>query len=150
MAAVIIIPTTIYKFNEELSDLSAQTEFQKNTIITKTALTEMMQANIDSNNTEIKSAKTPEPATNNNEIIQQRRHAYEKEIQSRRQKYQEMMAARQQEMAKAAEEQKEKFQRIRQNQLETRLKVQEMQEQIFELHEKIHQLMQERYTRHRP
>ena len=41
-------------------------------------------------------------------------------------------------------------QRIKQYHLETRNKVYEIQQQIFELNEKIKQLMQESYTQRRP
>ena len=114
--AVIIIPLTAYKFNEELNSLSAEPETQENPAAT---------------------------------MIQLRRQDYEKEMRAKRQRYQAEMEARQQQRVKAAGAQIEKIQRIRQNQLETKIKRQQIQEQIYQLHKQIHQLMQEYHTMYR-
>jgi uncharacterized protein len=94
--------------------------------------------------------QTQERATNYNEMMQQRRQAYEKEMQSRQQQYMATMEAYQQERAQIAEAQKNVFLRSRQNQLETRKKVQEIQKQISDLHERMRQLMRESHAQRRP
>ena len=166
LVSAILILTTIYKYNDERSNLPAQADLQENTADAETTSAAIMQANPTSNNAGTQSVHTPyqhtppayektrkqaraeaqERATKHNEMMQQRRQAYEKEMQSKQQ-YKTTMEARQQERAKI---QKDEFQRMKQNHLETRKKIQEMQKQIFDLHEKIRQLMHEKYTRHKP
>ncbi len=98
------------------------------------------------NGTEMHSRPEPEAVANNNNVTQQRRLAYENEKQLRLKKYQAMMTARQQDMIKTAETQKERYKRFRQNQLETRMEIQETQKQIYKLNEKLHYLIQRART----
>jgi len=127
------------------AELAVETESQAAT----------QQATADINNAATPAVQTQEPVTNrpltnSNETRLQRSQAYDNEMQSRRQQYQAAMSGRRQEMAKAVEAQRAELQRMRQNQQETRKKVDVLQEQIFELREKIHQLLQERHARQRP
>lgn len=91
--------------------------------------------------------QVPEQAQNNEEMMQLRHQAMQKERQLRQQQNQEKMAARRLEMAQAAEAQREELQRLRQSYAQTRAQVQEMQEQIFALHEQIRQLLYEAHQR---
>jgi hypothetical protein len=153
LAAVIIIPITIYKFNEEVSNLptdkAAQTSTQTNVANTGTTTEAVTPASTDNNDTVMHSAQESVAVANNNDVTQQRRQAYENEMQSRQKKYQAMMTARQQEMSKTAETQKERYNRFKQNQLETRKEIQETQKQIYQLNEKLHYLIQKAQTQNR-
>lgn len=152
LAAVIIIPITIYKFNEEVSDLStdkvAQTSTQTNVENTDITTETVTPASTDNKDTAMHSTQESVAVANNNDVTQQRRQSYENEMQSRQKKYQAMMTARQQEMAKAAETQKERYNRFKQDQLETRKEIQETQKQIHQLNEKLHYLIQKARNRH--
>lgn len=167
---VVLVLTTIYKFNDERSNLPAQGDVQENNVNAEAASVAMVQADTVDSNTDAQSVhttdqqipptyektheqdsvQTQERATNYNEMMQQRRQAYEKEMQSRQQQYKATMEAYQQERAKIAEARKNVFLRSRQNQLETRNKVQEIQRQISDLHEKMRQLMRESHAQRRP
>ena len=153
LAAVIIIPITIYKFNEEVSSLStdnvAQTNTQTNVENTDTITGTVTPASTDNNDTGMHSTQESVAVANNNDVSQQRRQAYENEMQSRQKKYQAMMTARQQEMAKAAETQKERYNRFKQGQLETRKEIQETQKQIYQLNEKLRYLIQKAQAQNR-
>jgi DNA-binding helix-hairpin-helix protein with protein kinase domain len=74
----------------------------------------------------------------------------QKERQLRQQQIQAEMAASRLEMAKAAEAQREELQRLRQSHAQTRMQVQEMQDQIYALHEQIRQLLWESHQRRIP
>lgn len=76
-------------------------------------------------------------------MLQQRRQAYEREMQDRRAQYEAAIKAQQKKRANIAEAQKTVFQRAQQNRLETSQKIQEIHNQIFKLHEEIHQIMRE-------
>ena len=173
LVVAILIPTTIYKFNEELNSLPAQADSQENTADAEPASTAMMQEKPESsasNDAETQSDTTPvqdtlptnknthelsmaqaqQRMTSNRELMQQRRQAYEKEMLLKQQEYKAIIEAHRQERAKIAERQKMEAQRIKQYHLETRKKVYEIQRQIFELNEKIKQIMQESYTQRNP
>lgn len=175
LVVAILIPTTIYKFNEELNSLPAQADSQENTADadTEPASTAMMQEKPESsasNDAETQSDTTPvqdtlptnknthelamaqaqERMTSSRELMQQRRQAYEKEMLLKQQEYKAIIEAHRQERAKIAERQKMEAQRIKQYHLETRKKVYEIQQQIFQLNEKIKQIMQESYTQRNP
>ena len=173
LVVAILIPTTIYKFNEELNSLPAQADSQENTADAEPASTAMMQEKPESsasndaetpsdttpvqdtlpsnkNTHELAMAQAQERMTSSRELMQQRRQAYEKEMLLKQQEYKAIIEAHRQERAKIAERQKMEAQRIKQYHLETRKKVYEIQQQIFELNEKIKQIMQESYTQRNP
>ena len=155
IAAVIIISITTYKFNEEVSNLSghkvAQTSTQINTEKSEATPEAITPANtpVSTNNkdTVIHSTQKPEVVASNNDVTNQRRLAYAGEMQSRQKQYQEMMAARQQEMAKTVEAQKERYNRFRQERQETKIEVQAIRKQIYQLNERLRYLMQKTYPR---
>ena len=84
-------------------------------------------------------------AKEHNEMLQQRRQAYEREMQSRRQQYEARMKAYQEQRAKVAETQKAIFQRVQQNHVETAQRLKDMHNQISALHEELHQIMRQPY-----
>jgi len=153
LAAVIIITVTIYKFNEEVSNLSthkvAQTSTQINTERSETTTEAITPASTNNNDTAIHSTQEPEAVAvaNNSDATQQRRQAYKNERTSRQKQYQAMMEARQLEMAKAVEAQKEKYNHFRHEQLETKMEIQEIQKQIYQLNERLRYLIQKSYAR---
>jgi len=174
LVSTALILTTIYKFNDERNSLPVQADSQISTAVavadSEPASPAIMQANPVNNNADTPSEQTPyqqtplayektqqqagaqaqERATNSNEIMRQHRQAFEKEIQSKQQQYKAIMEAHQKKRAETVERQKTEFQRYKQHQLETRKKAQEIQKQIFELHEKLHQLMQESHVQYKP
>lgn len=176
LVVAILIPTTIYKFNEELNSLPVQADSQEKTVDAEPASTATMQEKPESsvssvsndaatksdtipvqdtltsnkNTHELAMAQAQERMTSSRELMQQRRQAYEKEMLLKQQEYKAIIEAHRQERAKIAERQKMEAQRIKQYHLETRKKVYEIQRQIFELNEKIKQIMQESYTQRNP
>ena len=176
LVAVALILTTIYKFNEEHSNQPAQADSQENIVVAEPASTVMTQAipandGADTSPVQASDASdateaTEQPAppapeetqeqaavqvqeltTNNSEMRQQRLDAYKKEIQLKQQQFRALMEARQQERAEIVKKQKAELQRIKQKQLETRRKAEEIQKQIYDLHEKLRQLMKESHPR---
>jgi hypothetical protein len=173
LVVAILIPTTIYKFNEELNSMPVQADSQEKTADAEPASTATMQEKPESsvsndaatksdttpvqdtltsnkNTHELAMAQAQERMTSSRELMQQRRQAYEKEMLLKQQEYKAIIEAHRQERAKIAERQKMEAQRIKQYHLETRKKVYEIQRQIFELNEKIKQIMQESYTQRNP
>ena len=173
MAVVVLIALTIYKFNEERSNRTVSAGSQENTpgtIATATVDNQVPPEATSNESTGTSSLNTPgqdmpleskqideqftrqvpEQLSNNEEMMQLRRQAYQKERLLRQQQNQAKMAAHRLEMAKAAEAQREEILRLRQSQVETRKQVQEMQEQIFALHEQIRQLLRQSHTRRMP
>jgi len=98
-------------------------------------------------------AHAQERAKKHDEIMQQHRQAYEKEMQARRQRNEAAreaaMKTQQERRAKIAETQKAVFQRIEQNRIENRQKIEEMHKRISEMHEEIHQMMRDSHTHHK-
>ena len=143
---VALILLTVYKFNEEHSDTPVQGASQE-TVAADITEAEVPASMIE-NTTDKQSSDTPEihsppvfettrersrleaqeRAEKHEEMIQQRRRDFEKEIQLRQKKYNELLAAREQERAKIAE----------------------IQQQIYDLHEEIHRLIQESRKRRSP
>lgn len=145
-AALILL--TVYQYNEEHSDSPALTETQN--IAAQETLEAAVPAGPADTNTVTQSSDTPvapvpaqsayettreqsrldvqERAAKHEEMMQQRRRDFETEIQIRQKKYNELLAAREQERAKIAE----------------------IQQQIYELHEEIHRLIQESRKRRSP
>ena len=155
LAAVIIIFITTYKFNEEVSNLPghkvAETSIQINTEKSETITEAITPASVpvstNNKDTAIHSTQKPGAVANNNDVTKQRRQAYTDEMQSRQKQYQAMMAARQQEMARTVEAQKEKYNRFRQERLETKMEIQEIRKQIYQLNERLRYLIQKTYPR---
>ena len=157
LIAIVIVPITIYKFNEQLTSLSSkkvdQASTQTNLDNTGTTSATIAPTSTDNNDTNMQSTQVPETVVNNktvlnnNEVIQQRRQAYANEMQSRQEQHQAMMTARQQEMAKAAEARKEKYKQFRQEQEETKVEIQKVRKQIYQLNERLRHLMQKTYPR---
>ena len=77
------------------------------------------------------------------ETLQQRRQAFEKKMQLKKQEYQAIVKAHKEERAKLAAEQNDVMLRIRQKNQETKLKVDEIRKQVYELHQQINQIMRE-------
>lgn len=186
LAAVILIPVTVYKLDEQLNSQSTHSDPQENTeksvpairsvqttpveppANTEPAPVAIVQTDPVSNNTdsdqpieiqaetkteiqeEIKAeaatttaaTATQKTAAEHNETIDQRRQSYEEVMRSRQREYQAAMEARQQQIAKMTAERYGYYQRNRQNHEENRSKIQEIQQQIAALHEKINQLRQ--------
>lgn len=157
-----LILTTTYKFNEERNNLPAQANTHDNSVVAEPATAALQQVVPDNNNIKTSPLQAPEPqtlltdvktdgqteqqVTNNNDLMQQRRQAYEKEIQLKQQQFKALMEARQKERAEIIAKQKAELQRIKQKQLETRVEARAIQQQILDLHEKLHQLMKEAHT----
>lgn len=164
---IIIIIITIYKLDAQINGISAQVDTQDNagaSIATSVAApVAVMQPEQVASEEETPAAVTPiqqaPPATQeapeqsrtqpqqraeqHRETMQQRRQAFEKEMQSKKQEYEAIVSAHEKERAKLAAEQDDVMQRMRQNHMETKSKVDEIRKQIFELHEKIRQIMRE-------
>jgi hypothetical protein len=155
LAVVIIISITTYKFNEEVSNLSGhkvaetstQIDTEKSETITEAITPASAPVSTNNKDTAIHSTQGPRVVANNNDVTKQRRQAYTDEMQSRQKQYQEMMAARQQEMTKNVEAQKEKYNRFRQEQLKTKMEIQEIRKQVYQLNERLRYLMQKTYPR---
>jgi len=77
------------------------------------------------------------------ETIQQRRQEFEKRMQLKKQEYDAIVEAHKKERAKLAAEQNDVMLRIRQKNEETKLKVDEIRKQIYDLYQQINQIMYE-------
>lgn len=161
-----LILTTTYKFNEERNNLPAQANTHDNSVVAEPTAADLKQVVPDNNNIKTSPLQAPEPqtlltdaqtdgqtdgqteqqVTNNDDLMQQRRQAYEKEIQLKQQQFKALMEARQKERAEVIAKQKAELQRIKQKQLETRVEARAIQQQILDLHEKLRQLMKEAHT----
>lgn len=94
-------------------------------------------------------ARAQEQAKIHNEMMQQRRLAYENEMQQRRQQYEAAMQVQKERRAKLAEAQKAVFQRVEKNRLENSQKIKQMHEQISKMHDEIHQIMRDSQPHYR-
>ncbi len=83
------------------------------------------------------------------ESIAQRRQEYEKEIESKQKELQALMAQREEDRIETVAKLKEEYQRIQEKQQEIRMKAQEIQKEIYNLHEKRFQLMREARAQNR-
>ena len=79
------------------------------------------------------------------ETIQQRRQKFEKRMQLKKQEYEAIVEAHKKERAKLAAEQNDVILRIRQKNKETKLKVDKIRKQIYDLHQQINQIMRESF-----
>ena len=77
------------------------------------------------------------------ETMQQRHQAFEKRMQLKQQEYEAIVEAHKKERAKLAAEQNDVMLRIRKKNEETKLKVDEIRKQIYDLHQQINQIMRE-------
>ena len=77
------------------------------------------------------------------ETLQQRRQEFEKRMQLKKQEYETIVEAHKQERAKLAAEQNDLMLRMRQKNEETKLKVDEIRQQIYDLYQQMNQIMRE-------
>ena len=178
--AIVVIITT-YKLNIQMSELSAQSDTQKNTVNAEpdnlsaqvktmditaapAAETQAEPANIKeasavteapkqdappANQSPLKQAGTPAltqtqtRSATHYESLQQRRQEFEKRMQLKKQEYETIVETHKQERAKLAAEQNNLMLRSRQNNEETKLKVDEIRQQINDLYQQINQIMRE-------
>ena len=75
--------------------------------------------------------------------MQQRHQAFEKRMQLKKQEYEAIVEAHNKERAKLAAEQNDVMLRIRKKNEETKLKVDDIRKQIYDLHLQINQIMRE-------
>ena len=78
-----------------------------------------------------------------NEMMQQRRLAYEKEMQERREQFETMMKAYKEKREKLAETKKAIYQQFEQNRTEAKQKMEQMHKEISELHRQMQQMMRD-------
>lgn len=171
LIAAALILLTIYKFNEERSAPPAQTETQEDIVETEIIVIETMPAAPASDEAETQATGTAEqfmpPAeenaqdqpteetmtearaeaqqrmSNNQETMQLRRQQYEQELQKKKQEFDAIIKAHIKERDTYIAKRKEEFERLKQERIEAREKIQEIQKQIYVLHEKIRQIMME-------
>ena len=77
------------------------------------------------------------------ETMQQHRQEFEKRMQLKKQEYEAIVEAHKQERAKLAAEQNDLMLRIRQKNEETKLKADELRQQIYDLYQQINLIMRE-------
>lgn len=93
--------------------------------------------------------ETSAQMNNDRTSLQQRRDTYEKELQLRQQQFAKLMEARKKERTETIAKLKSEYQRIRESQVETRKKADEINKQIYELHEKLRLLMRDAHAKNR-
>jgi len=94
-------------------------------------------------------AHSQEQKRKHDEMMQQRRHAYEEEMKSRREQYDTAKKAQQERREKIAEMQKNLFQQVKKNRIETRLEMEQMHKQLTDMHKKMHQMMRDSRPQYR-
>ncbi len=93
--------------------------------------------------------RAQEQAKKHNAVMQQRRQAYAKEMQARHQQHQAEMKVREEKRAQFFAAQKTMFQRVQKKRIETNKKLQEIHKRISDLHNEMHQIMQQSPTAYR-
>jgi len=88
-------------------------------------------------------ARSLEQRRKQNEVMQQRRQAYEQEIQAKREEYEATKKAYQEKRAEIAEAQKEIHQQIEKNRIETVQKMKQMHKEISDMQKQMHQMMRD-------
>jgi len=92
-------------------------------------------------------AHAREQQKKHNEMMQQRRQAYEKEMELRQQQHEALKKAEQERRAIITETQKAVFESIEKTRIETNQKIQEMHKRISDMHKELHQKMRDSGSR---
>ena len=86
-------------------------------------------------------ARAQEQARQYHEMKQQRRQSYMREMESRRLQHKAAMKAKVENKTETSEAQKAAYQQSQQERIKANQKIQKIRKQIFELHQEIHQIM---------